>query len=56
MKSNRCRLRDLGISIGKMPTGPLNSLTDVQGVKVGIQQLFAAPESKALEEVRFEQV
>jgi len=32
---NRFRLRDLGISIGEFPTGPLNSITDVPGVKVG---------------------
>jgi len=31
----RCRLRDLGISIGHYPTGPLNSITDVDGVLVG---------------------
>lgn len=32
---NRPRLRDLGISIGVLPTGPTNSLTDVAGVEVG---------------------
>ncbi len=32
---HRFRLRDLGISIGEFPTGPLNSITDVSGVKVG---------------------
>ena len=32
---NRPRLRDLGISIGVLPTGPKNSLTDVKGVAVG---------------------
>ncbi|MDG2127927.1 MAG: P1 family peptidase [Fuerstiella sp.] len=31
----RSRLRDLGISIGVLPTGPANSLTDVVGVHVG---------------------
>lgn len=31
----RPRLRDLGISIGAMPTGPLNAITDVFGVRVG---------------------
>ena len=35
MKLKRCRLRDLGISIGKFPTGPKNSITDIAGVKVG---------------------
>jgi len=31
----RCRLRDLGISIGNFPTGKFNAITDVKGVKVG---------------------
>jgi D-aminopeptidase len=31
----RPRLRDLGISIGRHPTGPLNAITDVAGVRVG---------------------
>jgi D-aminopeptidase len=31
----RCRLRDLGLTIGDLPTGPLNALTDVSGVRVG---------------------
>lgn len=35
VKSARKRLRDLGIQIGKLPTGPLNAITDVAGVKVG---------------------
>ena len=29
------RLRDLGITIGTMPTGPWNAITDVPGVRVG---------------------
>lgn len=33
--SVRHRARDLGISIGHMPTGPLNAITDVAGVEVG---------------------
>src|ERR671938_226868 len=32
---NRCRLRDLGITIGSLATGPLNAITDVPGVLVG---------------------
>lgn len=32
---SRLRVRDLGIQIGEFPTGPLNSITDVPGVKVG---------------------
>lgn len=31
----RGRLRDLGIKIGRLPPGPYNSITDVEGVKVG---------------------
>jgi D-aminopeptidase len=29
------RTRDLGITIGMLPTGPLNAITDVAGVRVG---------------------
>ncbi len=35
----RPRLRDLGITIGVLPTGPNNSLTDVAGVQVGHQTI-----------------
>jgi D-aminopeptidase len=31
----RPRLRDLGVQIGTIPTGPLNAITDVEGVRVG---------------------
>jgi D-aminopeptidase len=31
----RVRLRDLGIRTGRLPTGPLNAITDVAGVRVG---------------------
>ncbi len=31
----RVRLRDLGVSIGRFPTGPENAITDVSGVRVG---------------------
>jgi D-aminopeptidase len=31
----RARARDLGIHIGILPTGPLNAITDVAGVRVG---------------------
>jgi D-aminopeptidase len=34
-RNQRPRARDVGIEIGILPTGPLNSITDVQGVKVG---------------------
>ncbi|MFK8115268.1 MAG: P1 family peptidase [Rubripirellula sp.] len=38
-KTDRPRLRDLGISIGVLPTGAENSITDVEGVRVGHQTL-----------------
>ncbi len=31
----RARIRDVGINLGTMPTGPLNAITDVPGVLVG---------------------
>ncbi len=31
----RPRLRDLGFTIGRLPTGPCNAITDVPGVRVG---------------------
>jgi D-aminopeptidase len=31
----RLRLREAGITIGNLPTGPLNAITDVAGVRVG---------------------
>ena len=38
-ETDRPRLRDLGIEIGILPTGTLNSITDVAGVKVGHQTI-----------------
>ena len=35
MGDKRQRLRDLGIEIGSIPTGPQNAITDVPGVEVG---------------------
>lgn len=35
MNSLNKRLRDYGLTIGSLPTGPNNSITDVTGVKVG---------------------
>lgn len=32
---SRPRLRDLGIAIGRYPTGPYNAITDVPGVRIG---------------------
>ncbi|MCI0398038.1 MAG: P1 family peptidase [Chloroflexi bacterium] len=33
--TERKRIRELGITIGVMPTGPYNAITDVRGVRVG---------------------
>lgn len=35
VENRRPRIRDLGIQIGKYPTGPYNAITDVPGVLVG---------------------
>jgi D-aminopeptidase len=32
---SRPRVRDVGVRVGVLPTGPLNAITDVAGVKVG---------------------
>ncbi|MGD9902516.1 MAG: P1 family peptidase [Vicinamibacterales bacterium] len=34
-QGQRLRARELGITIGSYPTGPLNAITDVEGVRVG---------------------
>ena len=34
-RKKRCRYRDLGLTVGDLPTGPLNAFTDVPGVRVG---------------------
>jgi D-aminopeptidase len=34
-KQRRCRVRDVGIVPGILPPGPLNAITDVEGVRVG---------------------
>ncbi len=34
-KNERPRARDIGLRIGVLPTGPLNAITDVAGVRVG---------------------
>ena len=40
-EQSRQRIRDLGIAIGNYPTGPLNTITDVAGVKVGHTTLIS---------------
>lgn len=35
MQAQTKRARDLGLRIGVLPTGPINAITDVQGVRVG---------------------
>lgn len=37
----RKRFRDLGLSLGRFPTGPHNAITDVAGVRVGHTTLIA---------------
>ena len=37
----RARLRDLGLSIGHLPPGPLNAITDVAGVLVGHETIVS---------------
>ena len=37
----RQRVRDLGITIGQYAPGPLNAITDVEGVKVGQRTLMS---------------
>jgi len=34
-QSSRLRARDLGLTVGSLPPGPLNAITDVAGVRVG---------------------
>ncbi|GHF18771.1 D-aminopeptidase [Kordiimonas sediminis] len=41
--SDKVRARDLGITPGILPTGPLNAITDVKGVKVAHHTLKAPP-------------
>ena len=36
----RARLRELGITVGALPPGPLNAITDVAGVRVGYATLI----------------
>lgn len=36
----RQRLRDLGLTVGRLPTGALNAITDVAGVQVGHETLL----------------
>jgi D-aminopeptidase len=49
----RPRLRDLGLSPGRFPTGPLNAITDVAGVRVGHATRIEDPEpGSGLEPIR----
>ena len=41
MSSERRRARDLGITIGRLPTGPHNAITDVAGVAVGHETIIS---------------
>jgi D-aminopeptidase len=46
--SRRCRLRELGIKIGTLETGPHNAITDIQGVKVGHRTIVKGEGPKAV--------
>ncbi|MEC9005181.1 MAG: P1 family peptidase, partial [Planctomycetota bacterium] len=39
MEKPRQRCRELGITVGVLPAGPLNAITDVSGVRVGHRTL-----------------
>jgi D-aminopeptidase len=41
MLQGRARARDLGLALGKLPTGPANAITDVPGIRVGHTTLVA---------------
>ena len=34
------RYRDLGLTLGLLPPGPSNAITDVEGVRVGVTTLI----------------
>jgi D-aminopeptidase len=42
----RMRAREMGVRIGVLPTGPLNAITDVDGVKVGQITLNAGTDTR----------
>lgn len=42
-QTKRPRAREAGLIIGKLPTGPLNAITDVAGVRVGHATLVRPP-------------
>ncbi|MEQ8398749.1 P1 family peptidase [Thalassobaculum sp.] len=46
------RLRDLGIAIGTLPTGPANAITDVAGVAVGHATLSDGPVQTGVTAIR----
>jgi D-aminopeptidase len=49
----RPRLRDLGLTPGRLPPGPLNALTDVPGVRVGVATRIEDPApASSLEPIR----
>lgn len=42
--ATRPRARDTGLKVGILPTGPLNAITDVAGVKVGHKTVIEEPD------------
>ncbi|MGI8871988.1 MAG: P1 family peptidase [Candidatus Limnocylindria bacterium] len=45
--AGRRRVRDLGLIVGALPTGPLNAITDVAGVRVGHRTVWRGEPSGA---------
>ena len=45
-RSERPRLRELGISIGVLTPGPRNAVTDVEGIRVGHRTIFEGDDTR----------
>ena len=46
MSPGRARARDLGIAPGSLPTGPVNAITDVAGIRVGHATVIEAADDE----------
>jgi D-aminopeptidase len=44
LQNSRCHVRDLGLTPGVLPTGKLNAINDVQGVRIGHFTLIEGPD------------
>ena len=49
----RQRLRDVGVTIGRIPAGAHNAITDVKGVRVGHTTLVSGEGPLVVGKVRF---